>query len=95
MTPPSTTSSTRPDTKLFLSALISILVKMSATRLKSKGDKGSPCLKPFSGLKYVLFSSWILTHKDPPLTKFHDLANPFLSKTNLPCHRLSRNLISK
>jgi hypothetical protein len=46
-------------------ALINILVNTSTSRLKGKGDKGSPYVKPFAGLKYELFSSLILMEIAP------------------------------
>jgi hypothetical protein len=49
---------------------MSILVKTSATKLKRRGDRGSPCLNPFPGLKKVLFSSFILMQIDPSRTTF-------------------------
>ena len=44
------------------------LVKMSATRLNNKGDRGSPRIEPLPGLKKQLFLSLILTHIEPPST---------------------------
>jgi hypothetical protein len=41
-------------------------VNTSTAKLKSKGDKGSPYLRPFPCLKYELFSSLILIEIDPP-----------------------------
>jgi hypothetical protein len=51
ITPPSIICGRRLEIKLFEAAFITILVKTSATRLKSNGDKGSPYLSPFLGLK--------------------------------------------
>lgn len=70
ITPPSATYGSKPVIKFCLAAFISILVKTSATKLKSRGDRGSPCRRPLPGLKKILFSSLSLIQIDPPSTNF-------------------------
>lgn len=41
----------------------------SPTKLKSKGHKGSPCLRPLPSLKRLLSSTLKLTPTDPYITK--------------------------
>jgi hypothetical protein len=69
MTPPGINEFINPEMYPVLAALIKILVNTSTTRLKNKGDKGSPCLRPLPGLKYGLFTSLSLMQIDPPITR--------------------------
>ena len=50
-------------------AFSSILVKTSTTRLKRRGEMGSPCLSPYPGLKKELSSPFRFTPTEPPLTR--------------------------
>jgi ABC-type uncharacterized transport system permease subunit len=52
-----------------VAALASILLNTSTTRLKRRGDKGSPYLNHLPGLKKLLFSSFNLIDIGPLLTK--------------------------
>jgi hypothetical protein len=54
-----------PEISYLSAALISILVKTSATKLKRTGDIGSPYLTPLPASKYSLLTSFILTPTDP------------------------------
>jgi hypothetical protein len=75
--PPLLKSPNRPLTKPLLTALSIILDKPSLTRLKRMEDRGSPCLKPFPGLKKELSSP--LT-KIPKKTPNDYLLNPLYPK---------------
>jgi hypothetical protein len=51
----------------FFAALISILENTSMTILNNRGERGSPYLRHFPGLKYWLVLSFILIEMDPLL----------------------------
>jgi hypothetical protein len=62
--------SNEPTTIPLSDALANILVNTSATKFKSKGDRGYPCLKPLSVLKVGLSSPFTTTLFEPPITIF-------------------------
>jgi hypothetical protein len=72
-----------------LAALSSILLKTSPTKLKSKGDIGSPCLKPLLGLNYVMSSPFTIISTDPP-TLYS--IKPQKGSSSKPYHMLFHNL---
>jgi hypothetical protein len=61
-------SSSKPLIRPLSTALFNILERPSPTRLKRKGDKGSPCLKPLPSLKYALSFPLTKIPRDPPVT---------------------------
>ncbi|KAM7486574.1 hypothetical protein LguiA_002583 [Lonicera macranthoides] len=68
------------------SALAIKRLRTSTTRIKRKGDKGSPCLKPLDALKLPSGLPLIITEKftefkHPPIHFLHLTPNPFLSNT--------------
>jgi hypothetical protein len=63
--PPGQRFEQRPLMRLALDALISILVKTSTTRLKRRGERGSPCLNPLPVIKKFPTVLFNLTQTEP------------------------------
>ena len=67
-------------------ALIIILLRTSATKVKRKEEKGSPCLKPLVALTQpftflLTMIAKLVEDKHPLIQDLHFGLNPFLSST--------------
>ncbi|KAG2585398.1 hypothetical protein PVAP13_6KG417501 [Panicum virgatum] len=78
---------TKPSNSPCLQAKLSMAEKASSTRLKSRGERGSLCLRPLKLLKNCPLCPFKLTATLPPLTTFsiqltHLSEKPFLISTS-------------
>ena len=82
--PPSTRSGIKPLIRSLSLALDIKIEGMSPTKLKSNGERGSPCLKPYFVWKKFPISSFKLTPTLPPLDNTLNPRAPFLRKALQP-----------